>query len=247
MDNIESASPSGTRQVIDVQQLLGLPNSTPNPHLWYKPARCRRSRGDGRRPLRASQPAHAAYFQANAAHVRRLARTLARGAADVRPAHPAHPGRDDRAGRGLPAEAAGVENLTPFSFQADIMNGVDPAPQDVAAQEVAVLRPRVRLFLYNQQVTDSLTRVVPRDARGGHVPVVGVYETMPTGYNYQRGCSPRWRRSRRPSPRRSRRRAVSSTVSRRAPVLAVEGGPCGSRARESSRVGFAIARASSPA
>ncbi len=26
-----------SRKVIDVQKLLGLPDSTPNPHLWYKP------------------------------------------------------------------------------------------------------------------------------------------------------------------------------------------------------------------
>ncbi len=37
MNKIESASPSSTRKVIDVQTLLGLPDSTPNPHLWYKP------------------------------------------------------------------------------------------------------------------------------------------------------------------------------------------------------------------
>ena len=33
-------------------------------------------------------------------------------------------------------QAAGTDNLTPFSFQADIMNGVDPAPQfDVSLQD----------------------------------------------------------------------------------------------------------------
>jgi zinc/manganese transport system substrate-binding protein len=38
MNNIEAASPSSERKVIDVQKLLGLPDSTPNPHLWYEPA-----------------------------------------------------------------------------------------------------------------------------------------------------------------------------------------------------------------
>jgi zinc/manganese transport system substrate-binding protein len=35
MGKIESASSSDSRDVIDVQELLGLPDSTPNPHLWY--------------------------------------------------------------------------------------------------------------------------------------------------------------------------------------------------------------------
>src|SRR5271166_975440 len=37
MEKIESASPNSSRRVINVQKLLGLPESIPNPHLWYKP------------------------------------------------------------------------------------------------------------------------------------------------------------------------------------------------------------------
>ena len=37
MSTIENAAPNSDRKVIDVQKLLGLPNSTPNPHLWYNP------------------------------------------------------------------------------------------------------------------------------------------------------------------------------------------------------------------
>src|SRR6202012_1461127 len=37
MTQIESASSDSGRQVIDVQKLLGLPDSTRNPHLWYDP------------------------------------------------------------------------------------------------------------------------------------------------------------------------------------------------------------------
>ena len=37
MTKIEAASPDPHRKVIVVQQLLGLPDDTPNPHLWYKP------------------------------------------------------------------------------------------------------------------------------------------------------------------------------------------------------------------
>src|ERR1700691_4432002 len=37
MNDIESASPNASRKVIVAQKVLGLPNSTPNPHLWYSP------------------------------------------------------------------------------------------------------------------------------------------------------------------------------------------------------------------
>ncbi len=37
MTKIISASPDPARKVITVQHLLGLPDSTKNPHLWYTP------------------------------------------------------------------------------------------------------------------------------------------------------------------------------------------------------------------
>jgi zinc/manganese transport system substrate-binding protein len=43
------------------------------------------------------------------------------------------------------------------------------------------------VFCYNQQVVDALTASIRTTATGAGVPVVGVYETMPTpGYDYQR-------------------------------------------------------------
>jgi zinc/manganese transport system substrate-binding protein len=186
MEKIESASPSSSRKVINVQHLLGLPDSTPNPHLWYRPrtmpAVARALVGD----LSALQPAHAAYFQANdrafeaslQPWLSALARFKARyGGAAVATTEPVGD---------YMLEAAGVENLTPLSLQAAIMNGTDPAPQNVTFQNALFSDGRVKAFIYNQQVTDSLTESFLHTAKDDHIPVVGVYETMPTpGYDYQ--------------------------------------------------------------
>jgi zinc/manganese transport system substrate-binding protein len=76
--------------------------------------------------------------------------------------------------------------MTPWALQADIMNGVDPSPQDVATQRDLFTEHKVKVFLYNQQVTDSLTESFIQLAQQNGIPVVGVYETMPTpGYDYQ--------------------------------------------------------------
>ena len=80
----------------------------------------------------------------------------------------------------------GTDNLTPFTFQADIMNGVDPSPQDIALENGFFTQHKVKVFGYNQQVVDSLTTSIRETALKAGVPVVGVYETMPTpGYDYQ--------------------------------------------------------------
>jgi len=83
-------------------------------------------------------------------------------------------------------QALGADNLTPWAFQADIMNGTDPSAQDVAAERSLFTQHRVKALVYNQQVTDSLTESFIALARTNGIPVVGVYETMPEpGYDYQ--------------------------------------------------------------
>jgi zinc/manganese transport system substrate-binding protein len=63
---------------------------------------------------------------------------------------------------------------------------VDPAPQYVTRQDGLFSGHKVKVFLYNQQVTDSLTASFLAAAHRDGIPVVGVYETMPEpGYNYQ--------------------------------------------------------------
>ncbi len=65
MNKIESGSPNSARKIIVVQNLLGLPNSTPNPHLWYNPKTMPAAAKAVAEDLSDLQPAHAAYFQAN--------------------------------------------------------------------------------------------------------------------------------------------------------------------------------------
>ena len=66
------------------------------------------------------------------------------------------------------------------------MNGTDPSPQDVAAEQNLLTQHKVKALVYNQQVTDSLTESFISLAKANGIPVVGVYETMPeSGYDYQ--------------------------------------------------------------
>src|SRR5260370_38693450 len=82
--------------------------------------------------------------------------------------------------------AMGIRNLTPFTFQLNIMNGVEPAPQEIALENGLFSQHKVRFFAYNQQVVSALTVSIRQDAIKARGPVVGVYETMPTaGHTYQ--------------------------------------------------------------
>ena len=186
MNDIESASPSSSRKVIDVQTLLGLPDSTPNPHLWYKPTTMPAVARSLAQDLSAIQPRHAAYFAANEV---RFEHQLAPWYQALRHFKATYPGTTVASTEPVGdymLQAAGTTNLTPFTLQLDVMNGVDPAPQAVALQSNLFASHRVKVLVYNQQVTDSLTQSFLQQAKKYGVPVVGVYETMPTpGYTYQ--------------------------------------------------------------
>ena len=186
MNTIENAVPDSSRQVIVVQKLLGLPDSTPNPHLWYKPGVMPAVAKAIAADLAALQPAHAAYFKARAAAFTRSLAAWTSAIAAFKANYPGTPVATTEPVADYLLQAAGADNRTPWAFQADIMNGTDPSAQDVAAQRSLFTQHQVKVFLYNQQVTDSLTESFISLARANGIPVVGVYETMPEpGYHYQ--------------------------------------------------------------
>ena len=186
MNTIENAVPDSSRKVIVVQDLLGLPDSTPNPHLWYKPGTMAAVAGAIATDLAALQPQHAAYFKARAAAFADSLKTWAGAIASFRHQYPGTPVATTEPVADYLLQALGADNRTPWAFQADIMNGTDPSAQDVAAERSLFTEHKVTALLYNKQVTDSLTESFIALARANGIPVVGVYETMPVpGYDYQ--------------------------------------------------------------
>ena len=186
VEGILAAAPSAGRKVIDVQRLLRLPASTPNPHLWYDPNTMPAVANAVAAELTALAPAQAGYFQANA---RKFAASLApwrQALASFRRQYGGtrvavtEPVANDM------LQAAGCEIATPLSLETAIMNGTDPSPQDVAAEEALLSGHAVKVLVYNRQVTETLTESFLDLARRNGIPVVGVYETLPVpGYHYQ--------------------------------------------------------------
>lgn len=186
MGKIESASPDSSRKVIVVQHLLGLPDDTPNPHLWYKPQTMPAVAKALVSALSSLEPAHAAYFQASANKFDASLQPWYKAIAQFKKDYPNTPVATTEPVGDYMLQAAGTTNMTAFTLQAAIMNGTDPAPQNVTLQNSLFSQHKVKVFVYNQQVTDTLTQSFLKLAGQYGIPVVGVYETMPTpGYDYQ--------------------------------------------------------------
>ncbi len=186
MNSIESASPSSGRHVLVVQHLLRLPDSTANPHLWYSPTTMPVVAKAMASTLAEIDPSEKAYFEANLATFDRSLQPWFSAIAAFKAKYGGTAVATTEPVADYLLTAMGLKNLTPFAFQADIMNGVDPAPQDVTLEDGFFTKHQVKVFCYNQQVVDPLTTSIRLTAERAGVPVVGVYETMPTpGYDYQ--------------------------------------------------------------
>ena len=177
VNKIMSAAPRPKRQLINVQRLLGLPDNTANPHLWYDPKTMPVVAKAIADRLSVLQPSHASVFQANlkafdaSLEPWNAAIAAFKAKYDKAPIAVTEPVAD------YMLEAMGFDILTPYRLQ---------APQDVSAQNDLFGTKKVKVFAYNQQVTDTLTTSFLDAAEKAGIPVVGVYETMPTpGYNYQ--------------------------------------------------------------
>jgi zinc/manganese transport system substrate-binding protein len=186
MNQLESASPSSTRDIIEVQTLLGLPQDTKNPHLWYDTTYMTKTAVKIEQDLVRIEPQHSTYF-AQRLHTFQL--SVAKLVAMVEAFR--HRFAGEAVATTEPVadyllSALGLDDLTPFRFQADIMNGVDPSPEDITFQQSLFTSHHVKVFCYNAQVSSSVTASLKALAQSSGVPVVAVYETMPTpGYDYQ--------------------------------------------------------------
>jgi zinc/manganese transport system substrate-binding protein len=186
MNQIEAASPNGARMVIVAQHVMGLPDDTPNPHLWYNPKTMPAVAEAMARALDALAPAHRSYFQARLTAFDASLQPWLTAITLFRAQHSGTPVAVTEPVADYLLQAMGAKIVTPFTFQADIMNGVDPSPEAITHEEGLFTDHVAKVFCYNQQVVSSLTATIRQTAQSAGIPVVGVYETMPTpGYDYQ--------------------------------------------------------------
>jgi zinc/manganese transport system substrate-binding protein len=186
MTKIESSSSAPADDVIVAQKVLGLPDDTPNPHLWYKPSTMPAVAKAIAARLEKLDPSHAEAFKKNLATFQASLTPWTNELSTFKSTYPDVPVAVTEPVADYALEAAGADIKTPFSLQASIMNDTDPSPQDSATQDALFTGGKVKAFLYNQQVTDAVTSKYLALAEANHIPVVGVYETMPTdGYTYQ--------------------------------------------------------------
>jgi len=182
MEKLLAATPRPGRLVINVAALTAR-KASDNPHLWYDPSIM---------PT-VARALNAAFAKADNAHAKdydaRLASTLAaldRITQRVAQMKAKHEGQAVTATEPVFGPMAGALGLTMRNqrFQLAIMNDTEPSARDVAAFENDLKEHKIKVLLYNSQVSKKLTERLLAIARQAKVPVVGVTETQPANKSF---------------------------------------------------------------
>lgn len=183
MDKLIAAAPRPGRLVINVAALTAA-KAGGNPHLWYDPAIMPRAATALEAAFSKADPAHAKDYAA------RLATTLAsltridERVAQIKARHAGEAVTATEPVFGLMAEALGL-TVRNQRFALAMMNDTEPSARDVAAFEDDLKTRKVKVLLYNKQVSEKLTERLLDIAKKAKVPVVGVTETQPGDISFQ--------------------------------------------------------------
>ena len=179
MDKLLAASPNPSRAVLNVGDAMKISGQDANPHIWYDIAKIPDAATGIADQLGKMDSADAATFTANAKTFTDSLAPINTAIANIKAKYPGAPvGYTERV-PGYLVEAAGLTLATPASFAQSIEDGNDPSPADNAAMDATLTDKKIKVLLYNGQVTSPATDAVKQLAQKSGVPVVGVTETLP--------------------------------------------------------------------
>jgi len=182
-ERLLSAAPRSDRTVVNDAQLTGR-NVGDNPHLWYDPLTMPAVATAVAAALSHADSAHAPDY---ATRLRATLAALERITARVTQLKAKHAGAAVTATEpvfGPMAKALGLK-MRNERFQLAMMNDTEPSARDIAAFESDLKERKVKLLIYNSQVSEKLTERLRDIAEKAKVPVVGVTETMPPNLSFQ--------------------------------------------------------------
>ena len=180
------AADGGTRTVLDVASLVGVPPGG-NPHLWYSPAFVARFVTTATADLVAADPADRAYFQDRARAYTEVG--LSGYHASIASIRTRFAGTPVAASESIVVylcRALGLRLVTPPTFLRAVSEGTDPSAADTATIDAQLRQRTVRAYLENTQNVTPDVQAQVRAARSAGIPVVRFTETLrPAGATFQ--------------------------------------------------------------
>ena len=183
MEKLLAAAPRPGRIVISAGQLVRA-KAGDNPHLWYAPATMPAVAKAIADSLSKADSAHAGDYAARLSAVLASLARIGQRVVQIKAKHANEMVTATEPVFGPMAEALGL-TMRNQRFQLAMMNDTEPSARDVAAFENDLKQHKVKLLLYNSQVSEKLTQRLRDIATKAKVPVVGVTETQPANMSFQ--------------------------------------------------------------
>lgn len=183
MDKLLAAVPRAGRTVISAAQITGR-KAGDNPHLWYDPVTMPGVATALAGALAKADSAHASDYAARLKATLAALERIAERVAQIKAKHAGTAVTATEPVFGPMTEALGL-TMRNQRFQLAMMNDTEPSARDVAAFEKDLREHKVKVLIYNSQVSEKLTERLRDVASKAKVPVVGVTETMPPNVSFQ--------------------------------------------------------------
>ena len=181
-----AASPDSSRVVLDVGQLVNVPNGG-NPHRWYDPSNVETVADTITADLKKLDPADASYFDSQ----RRTFEDTGLAQyhqviSDIKARYAGTPVGASESIFAPLSDALGLDLLTPAGFLKAISEGTDPSAADKATIDAQLAGKQIEVYVFNTQnsTPDVAAQVDAAKKRG--IPVTGVTETLsPANVSFQ--------------------------------------------------------------
>lgn len=177
MEKLLKAAPRKDRITVEAAKVVKARHGG-NPHLWYAPATMPAVAKAIAAALTKADAAHAADYAANLGKVLADLERVSQRVGQLRDKHKGKPVAATEPVFGLMAEALGL-TMRNEKFQMALMNESEPSARDIAAFETDLKTRKVKVLLYNSQVSEKLAQRLVDIAKDSKIPVVGVTETQP--------------------------------------------------------------------
>jgi zinc/manganese transport system substrate-binding protein len=183
MPKLLSASPRSKRKMIEVATLVHKKVGD-NPHLWYDPNTMPTVATTLIALLATIDSNHRADYERRLSKFEGALKPFNEKVAALRQKYAGVSITATEPVFGYMATAIGLD-MRNEGFQLAIMNGSEPSPSQIAAFENDLRTHAVKVLLYNNQVSEEMTKKMQTIARDSGVAVVGISETEPPATTFQ--------------------------------------------------------------
>lgn len=173
-----AASPDSGRVVVDVGQLVGVPEGG-NPHRWYSPSNVEQVADAITADLKRLDGGDAGYFDAQRQSFETTG--LARYHQLINDIKAKYAGTPVGASESIFAplsDALGLSLITPAGFLKAISEGTDPSAADKATIDSQISGKQIKVYVFNSQNSTPDVAAQVAAAKKAGIPVTAVTETL---------------------------------------------------------------------